>query len=123
MTSRAPNGPNPSEHVRCVLSHAGSAKGRIAMHSDTSPILAVCTDALGDAGAMLRFSFNPGALEAFAKELRRASWGIAVAAVAGGIKATDWAPSWLIIGGAAVWLVLQCTAVALESLNDDKDQK
>ena len=72
---------------------------------------------------MLRFSFNPRALEAFAKELRRASWGIAVAAAAGGIKGTDWAPSWLIIGSAAVWLVLQCTAVALESLKDDKDQK
>ena len=35
----------------------------------------------------LQFYFNPKAAESLAKELRRASWGIAVAAAAGGMKA------------------------------------
>ena len=72
---------------------------------------------------MLKLYFNPRALETLAKELRRGSWGVAVAAAAGGISGTEWTPPWLIIGSTVVWVVLQCAAVALESLKDEKDEK
>ncbi len=51
-----------------------------------------------DSLAMLKFQFNSKALEAFAKEIHRASWGIAAAIGAGGVMGTDWTPPWLIIG-------------------------
>jgi hypothetical protein len=71
----------------------------------------------------MRFYFNRKALEALAKELRRASWGIAVAAGAGGIK-WDTAPGPLLLGAAVAWVVLQGIAVAVESLtNGTSNQK
>ncbi len=63
----------------------------------------------------LRFFFNPKSLEAFAKELRRASWGVALASSAGGIKLSN---AWVLLTGCAGWLVLQIAAIALESIHN-----
>jgi hypothetical protein len=52
----------------------------------------------------LKFHFNPKAAESLAKELRRASWGIAVAAAAGGMKAPESA-AWVIVGSAIIWAI------------------
>jgi len=68
----------------------------------------------------LRFYFNPKALEALAKELRRASWGIGVAAAAGGIKLDN---VWVLLAGGTAWLVLQAAAVALESVCTEEESK
>jgi len=71
----------------------------------------------------LQFYFNPKAAESLAKELRRASWGIAVAAAAGGMKAPESA-AWVVVGSAIIWAILQCAAFALESLkNEEKDAR
>jgi len=72
---------------------------------------------------MLKFHFNPKAVEALAKELRRASWGIAIAAAAGGINVPDTA-AWVTVGAAVIWVILQSVAFALESLkNEEKEGK
>lgn len=68
----------------------------------------------------LKFYFNPKAMESFAKELRRASWGISVAAVAGGFKLDN---LWVWITGAAAWVVLQVLAAVLESVKDERSPK
>jgi hypothetical protein len=60
--------------------------------------------------SMLKFHFNPKAVEALAKELRRASWGIAITAAAGGMKAPESA-AWVIVGSAIIWALLQCAAL------------
>lgn len=65
----------------------------------------------------LKFYLNPKAFEALAKELRRASWGIGVAAAAGGLKLDN---IWVLLSGGFFWLVLQVSAVALESVKDDR---
>lgn len=51
----------------------------------------------------LKFYFNQTAMAALAKELRRASWGISVAAAAGGFKLDS--ALVLLIGGSA-WFLL-----------------
>jgi hypothetical protein len=67
----------------------------------------------------MRFYFNRKALEALAKELRRASWGVAVAAAAGGIG-LDMSSGWLLLGAGVAWVMLQGFAVALESLTNGR---
>lgn len=67
----------------------------------------------------MRFYFNRKALESRAKELRRASWGIAVAAAAGGIK-WDTTPVRVLLGAAVAWVVLQGAALAVESLSNGR---
>jgi len=48
-------------------------------------------------------------------------WGIAIAAVAGGMKVPESA-AWVIVGSAIIWAILQCAA--LESLkSEEKDTK
>jgi thiosulfate reductase cytochrome b subunit len=76
----------------------------------------------GEGDSMLKFYFNRNALEALAKELRRASWGIAVAAAASGIK-WDTTSGWLLLGAAVAWVVLQGVAVALESLTNGRSNR
>lgn len=68
----------------------------------------------------LKIVFNPKAMEALAKELRRASWGVAVAAGTGGIKLEN---TWVLIAGGATWVVLQTAAAVLESIQDERSQK
>lgn len=68
---------------------------------------------------MLKWHVTETALRALAKELRRASWGVAIGATAGSIK-WDVPILWLIIGGAVGWLTLQGFAFALESLSEDR---
>jgi hypothetical protein len=65
---------------------------------------------------MLKFYFNPKAMEALAKELRRASWGAAVASAAIGYHVGDGLSA---LYGASAWIVLQVFAFVLESLKDD----
>ena len=50
----------------------------------------------------LKIVFNPKAMQALVKELRRASWGVAVAAVAGGIKLEN---TWVLIAGGVTWVI------------------
>ena len=64
----------------------------------------------------LKFYFNKKATEALAKELRRASWGVSVAAAGGGFKLDS---TLVLFSGGAAWLVLQITAVVLESIIDE----
>lgn len=59
-------------------------------------------------------------MEALAKELRRASWGVGAAAAAGGIKLED---AWVLLAGGAAWLILQVAAVALESVQNERSKK
>lgn len=68
----------------------------------------------------LKIVFNPKAMEALAKELRRASWGVTVAAGAGGIKLEN---TWVLIAGGATWVILQIAAAVLESIQDERSQK
>lgn len=68
----------------------------------------------------LKMVFNPKAMEALAKELRRASWGVTVAAGAGGIKLEN---TWVLIAGGATWVILQIAAAALESIQDERSKK
>ncbi|WP_126448366.1 hypothetical protein [Sulfuricystis multivorans] len=68
----------------------------------------------------LKLYFNPKALEALAKELRRASWGVGAAAAVGGVKLEN--ASVLVAGGLG-WLVLQVAAVALESIREERSVK
>lgn len=67
----------------------------------------------------LKFYLNLKALEALAKELRRASWGIAIAAGAGGFKLDN---AWVLLAGGLTWLLLQVAAVALESVKDERNE-
>ncbi|HLX30287.1 MAG TPA: hypothetical protein VKV24_17555 [Casimicrobiaceae bacterium] len=66
--------------------------------------------------------FNPKAFGALVRELRRASWAMAIAIVAPGITGVEWAPQWLITAGAVSWVLLQCMALALEPLEGGKDK-
>lgn len=66
----------------------------------------------------LKLYFNQKAMEALAKELRRASWGISVAAAAGGLKLEN---TWVLLAGGLAWLILQVAASALESIKEDKE--
>lgn len=68
----------------------------------------------------VKIVFNPKALESLAKELRRASWGVAVTAGAAGTKFEN---LWILIAGGAAWVVLQITAAVLESIQDERSQK
>lgn len=68
----------------------------------------------------LKFHFNQKAMEALAKELRRASWGISVAAAAGGFKLDS---TLVLLAGGATWLLLQVIAVVLESIKDERSSK
>jgi len=68
----------------------------------------------------LKLYFNQKALESLAKELRRASWGVSIAAATGGFKLDSIGV--LLVGGAA-WLVLQITAMVLESVEDERSSK
>ena len=50
-------------------------------------------------------------------------WGIAIAAVGGGMKVPESA-AWVIVGSAIIWAILQCAAFALESIkSEEKDTK
>lgn len=68
----------------------------------------------------LKFYFNQNALEALAKELRRASWGVGAAAATGGIKLGN---AWVVLAGGAAWLILQITAVALQSVCEESRER
>jgi hypothetical protein len=64
----------------------------------------------------MKLVFNARAMESLARELRRASWGICIAAGAGGIKLEN---KWVLLAGGATWVILQMAAVALESIRDN----
>lgn len=68
----------------------------------------------------LKIVFNPKAMESLAKELRRASWGVAVTAGAGGIQLDN---TWVLIVGGATWHILQIAAAILESVRDERSPK
>lgn len=68
----------------------------------------------------VKIVFNHKAMEALAKELRRASWGVSVAAGAGGIKLEN---TWVLITGGATWVILQIAVAVLESIQDERSQK
>jgi hypothetical protein len=55
----------------------------------------------------VKIVFNPKAMETLAKELRRASWCVTVAAGAGGLKLEN---TWVLIAGGAPWVILQIAA-------------
>lgn len=65
---------------------------------------------------MLKFYFNLKALEALAKELRRASWGAAAVAGSVGYSSTSGVA---ILLGASAWMVLQGFAFVLESIRNE----
>jgi hypothetical protein len=65
----------------------------------------------------LRFHFNIKALEATAKEFRRASWGAAAASAAVGYHQGN---GLALLFGACAWLGLQVLAFILESLQDEQ---
>lgn len=64
---------------------------------------------------MLKLYFNKKAMETLARELRRASWGAAVAASAIGYQTNSGLS--LLLGGGS-WLALQVMAFVLESIKD-----
>lgn len=68
----------------------------------------------------LKFYLNEKAFEALAKELRRASWGVGIAAAAGGLKLDNIG---VLVAGGFFWLLLQVSAVALESVREDRSAK
>lgn len=65
----------------------------------------------------LKIVFNKKAMETLAKELRRASWGVAISAAAGGIKLDN---ALVLLTGGIAWVVLQISASVLESVQSDK---
>ena len=67
---------------------------------------------------MIKFYFNKKAMEALAKELRRASWGVGVIFSAGGYSLNK---PWVFFSGGVFWLTLQIFALVLESLHDDSE--
>ena len=72
---------------------------------------------------MLKFYFNRNAFESFAKELRRASWGIAVAAAAANGIRWDANSGLLLACGGIAWAALQAIAVALESITNEEGNR
>lgn len=66
---------------------------------------------------LLKFYFNKAALESLAKEVRRGSWGAAVAATAIGYQSSS---GLSVLLGASAWGILQILAFVLESIRDDK---
>lgn len=61
----------------------------------------------------MRFYFNKQALESLARELRRASWAIAVSGVVSAFVVDTFRAA--VVGG-IIWLVMQIVAVVLESV-------
>lgn len=61
----------------------------------------------------LKFVFSKIAAGELAKELRRASWGVALASTAGG---THLDAGLVLVAGAAGWVVLQVSAFLLDSI-------
>ncbi|MDD5056518.1 MAG: hypothetical protein PHQ60_01995 [Sideroxydans sp.] len=68
----------------------------------------------------LKLYFNQKAVEALARELRRISWGVSATAAAGGFKLDS---TWVWLAGGTAWLGLQATAVVLESIKYERDEK
>ena len=62
---------------------------------------------------MPKLSFNKEAWDAFTKELRRASWGVATIAAVLGIHAGSGVAA--VLGGAA-WALLQVLALVVQSI-------
>ncbi len=65
----------------------------------------------------LKIIFNPSAMEILAKELRRASWGIAVLTGAGGVQLTS---TWVLIAGCSTWVTLQIAAAVIQSIHEEE---
>ncbi len=63
---------------------------------------------------MLTFHFNQDAWDAFAKELRRASWGAAVLMAGLGLETSSAIAG--LLGGIA-WAVLQALAIVVQSIS------
>jgi len=72
---------------------------------------------------MLKFYFNRNAFESFAKELRRASWGIAVAAAAANGIRWDANSGLLLACCGIAWAALLAIAVALESITNEEGNR
>jgi hypothetical protein len=62
---------------------------------------------------MPELRFNKEAWDAFAKELRRASWGAAALAAALGIQASSGVAA---VAGGVAWAVLQVLALVVQSI-------
>ena len=62
---------------------------------------------------MLTFHFNKDAWDAFAKELRRASWGVAAFGAGVGLQAGSGITALL---GCSLWAALQILAVVVQSI-------
>ena len=69
---------------------------------------------------MLSFHFNRDAWDAFAKELRRASWGAAAIGAGIGLQAPSGLTALL---GCIAWLGLQLFAIAVQSLTAKGDRR
>ena len=69
---------------------------------------------------MLRLHFNRDAWDAFAKELRRASWGAAVIAAGIGLQAGSGIAA---VAGGVAWAVLQILAVVIQSISVSGDKR
>ncbi len=61
----------------------------------------------------LKFVFSKSAADQLAKELRRASWGVALTAAGGG---THLDAGLVLVAGAVGWMVLQVSAFLLDSI-------
>jgi len=69
---------------------------------------------------LLTFHFNKDAWDAFAKELRRASWGGGAIAAAIGLQASSGAAAAL---GCATWTALQIAAIVVESIKVGENKR
>lgn len=69
---------------------------------------------------MLKFYFNKNALEALAKEFRRASWGTAAVSAAVGYQVSS---GIALLFGSGAWTTLQILAFILESIRNEKGGK
>jgi len=63
-----------------------------------------------------KFYFNRKAWETIAKQLRIASWGIGGIVTAGGFQLNN---AWVLLASGITWLVLQVSALVLESIKYD----
>lgn len=68
----------------------------------------------------IRFKFSKLAAQAAAKEIRRGSWGMSVAAVLAGIKTGR---AGLAAAGAAAWVVMQVVAFVVDGLEDRQGEQ
>ena len=68
----------------------------------------------------IKFQFNIDAAHIFAKELRRASWGMILVTSAGGLTLDN---ALIMLAGCIGWVVMQVLAFTLQSLKFTRGKK